>query len=594
MKSLSLQRSWQSLMAAFLIPLLAFFLACGPGEEPTPTPTATKAPTATPTATPTAAPLATATPTRPGPAATPTPTTVAPPTPTPGVQPQRGGTLNFLHSTFTHAFDPHLLAVTPEYYVANGKLYNNLMVNYEGLSFECEICSEKGWRLENNSTTMTFDLRPGIKFHSGKELTSADVVYSLKMIIGEIDGISSPRAGVLREYVKSFEAPSKYQVKINLIRPAPFVSKILAVAAAAIYEDGTTRESLNNKDAGTGPFIVKQRVSGASWSLVRNPDYFKPGLPYLDGVEIVVVADANTRNAAFFTHRVQWSGITDQQFESKLNQLKDSGQIYQRLELGGCGTWFVGMNHQKPPFNDLKMRQALNLALDRKAIGAVAYRDNILPLTEQLMFYHQGQEYATPKEKIWDVIPGWGTGAKKQQEVEQAKQLVKAAGYASGLDIPQLARPGASWGTELIQQELGEIGIRTKIDLVADTALHQSRITNLDYNFQSWGLCTTTRDPDEIIGSYWVTGAGRNWVGYSNPEVDKLFVQMSSELDPIKRKELFFKIQDIIILRDIGYAPLMTVDAIFHLWKEVQNFTIGMTTHSGTGLARGDVIWFKR
>ncbi len=551
MKSLSTHRLWPSLMAAFLIPVLAFLLACGPGQEPTPTPTAT----AKPTATPTAAPVATPTPTRPGPAATPTPTTVATPTPTlaPTEQPKRGGTLYYANGTFTPTFDPQLLASTPEYFRTTGKLYLNLFVNYVGQEVQCEICSDKGWHLEDGAKTMVFDLLPGIKFHNGKELTSADVVYSLKMITGEIDGIASPRAGVFREYVKSIQAPSKYEVRINLIRPSPFVPKILAIASAAIYREGTTREDLKKADSGAGPFIVKNIIQGASWQLVRYPDYFKKGQPYIDAFETTTIPDTTTRIAAFLTHKVQWGSVNLKQYEPNLTKLESDGKIRRVVELGGCGQRFVSFNHQKPPFNDIRMRQAVNLFLDRTAIATIDLGSNILPFVPSLLFYHPGTENATPAEKIWNVIPGWGTGAKKQAEQEQAKQLVIAAGFPNGLDVDQMAAAPISntYAHEFIQQELKKIGIRTKISPALPDQIAERQI-NLDFQMQSYNYCATTRDPDEIIGNYWITGGSRNWFGYSNAELDKLYVQMSSETDPAKRKALFFQIQDIIVVKDTG------------------------------------------
>ncbi len=570
---------------AIAVSLLVFALACGPGAEPTPTATPTKAPT-----------QATPTPTRPAAVATPTPTTAAAPTPvaTPSTQAKKGGTLHFVVGTFTPNFDPQLLSVTPEYYTTNGKLYLNLFVNYEGQNVECEICSDKGWHLENGGKTMVFDIRPGIKFHNGQELTSADIAYSMKMVMGEIDGVVSPRAGVFKEYVQSIETPSKYVLRLNLIRPSVFVPKILALSSASIYRDGTTREDLKKADSGAGPFIVKQVVTGSTWDLVRYPDYFKAGQPYLDAVNITYVADANTRVAAFLTQKVEWTSNKQEQYRSQLLKLKEARTINWMPELGGCGPHFAKMNVTKPPFNDIRMRKAVNLAVDRVRIAKAMYGDD---WSEQLLYFDQGQDYATPKEQIWNIVPGWGTGAKKQQEIEEAKQLVKDAGYPTGLDIDQMARgpftgTGYTNGHEVLQQSLKEIGIRTTLSVV-DPTKHAERMANLDYLIQWYIWCMTTRDADEVIGQYWITGGARNTTGYSNPEVDKLYVQMSSELDLAKRKQLFFQIQDIIVLKDVAYAPTPQQDADFWIWPKVQGFMIPMTTHSGSGFHRADRIWFK-
>ena len=595
MKSSTVRRYWPHLWILLVVPLLAFVLACGPGAAPTPTPTATKAPIATPTA----APAATATPTLPGPVATPTPTSVAAPTPTPtpGVQPKKGGILNYITGTWTPNFDPQLLSVSPEYYAYNGKLYNNLMVNYSGSKTDCEICSEAGWTLENNGKSLVFNLKPGIKFHSGKELTSSDVAYSIKMISGEVDGIVSPRGGVVKEYIQSIETPSKYVLRINLIRPSPFVPKILAMATSAMYQDGTTRASLNDKDAGTGPFLVKGTVSGSSWSLVRNPDYFKAGQPYLDAIQITFVADASTRTAAFFTHKTQWASVDDNQYASKLTQMKADGNVTSFVEAGGCGPRFVGVNQSKPPFNNLKMRQAANLAIDRVALANVWSAQTIMPPVVNPFMFNESEEFGTPAAKVWNIYPGWGTGDKKKQELEQAKQLVKDAGYANGVDVVQVGRgsppPSSYHAPDVIQDMLKTVGIRTTIALVSSSD-YASRMANLDYQVTSYNYCLTTRDPDEAVGQYWITGGARNWVGYSNPDVDKLYVQMSSELDPVKRKALFSQIQETVMLKDVGWVAVESADSQTYVWKDLQGFTIGMSTHSASGLHRADRLWLNQ
>ena len=496
--------------------------------------------------------------------------------------------------TFTPNFDPQLLSITPDYYASTGKLYNNLMVNYSGSTVECEICSDAGWTLENSGKSMVFNLRPGIKFHSGKELTSSDVAYSLKMITGQVDGIVSPRGGVVKEYIDSIETPSKYVLRINLVRPSPFVPKVLAMATNAIYLDGTTRASLNEKDAGTGPFLVKNIISGASWSLVRNPDYFKAGQPYLDGIEITFVADASTRTAAFFTHKIQWASVDDNQYVSKLNQMRAEGKVTSFVEAGGCGPRFVAVNMSKPPFNNLKMRQAVNLAIDRVALANVWSSQTIMPPSVNPFMFNESEEFGTPKEKVWNIYPGWGTGDKKKQEIEQAKQLVKDAGYPTGVDVAQVGRgsppPSSYHAPDVIQDMLKTVGIRTTISLGSSND-YAARMANLDYQVTSYNYCLTTRDPDEAVGQYWITGGARNWVGYTNPDVDKLYVQMSSELDPVKRKELFYKIQDQVILKDVGWVAVEAADSQTSVWKELQGFTIGMSTHSASGLHRADRLW---
>ncbi|MFH1140953.1 MAG: ABC transporter substrate-binding protein [Chloroflexota bacterium] len=606
MKSLNLHRPWQFLMAAFLIPLLTFLLACGPGEEATPTPaatatataTATKAPVATPTTGPAATP--TATPKPGGPTATPTPTTVATPTPTPtpGEQPRRGGQLFIAGNTSTYpeSFDPILLTNSLGFYEWNAKLYNNLLANYEDDKIECELCT--GWRIENGGKTWVFDLIKGAKFHDGREITAEDIKFSLELQMGTLDGIISPRGGLIKEFIDTVGAPSKYEVRINLFRPTTLQNKILGIGASVIYPKGTTREALQSAPRGSGPFVLTSAISGSSYTLDRNVSYFKPGLPYLDRIEIQLVPDLNTRNALFLTGKTRYyegrreSGA--QQFMPTLEKMAVEGKLSRKPVAGGCGPTGVWFNVAKPPFNDLKIRKAFNLAADRKALDKIMMGPYGHPA---LMGLTPGMPFSLPDEKIWDVVPGWGTGAKKQQEIEQAKRLVVEAGFPNGLEVLQFVRsPIASDDVyashEPYQQMLKAVGIRTTFKLMS-TAEQQERMAKVDYTFQNYLLCQTTFDPDEVIGQQWITGGSRNNTGYSNPEVDKLFLQMIIETDFAKKKEIFFKIQDIIVIQDVAYAPFTQSNGVGFWYKDLGGYTIGMTAWSGAGAYRFDRVWLK-
>jgi len=593
MKSLSMQRLGPSLVAVLLIPLLAFLLACGPGQESTPAPTAT----AKPTATPTTAPAATPAPTRPGPAATPTPTSVAIPnsTPTPGEQPKRGGTLLVAGGNYPESFDPKLLTNALGYYEWNAKLYNNLLANYEDDKIECELCT--GWRVENSGKTWVFDLVKGMKFHDGRELTAEDVKYSLELQMGYVDGIISPRGGLIKEFIDKVDAPSKYEVRINLFQPTTIQNKVLGIGASVIYPKGTTRADLQSKPQGSGPFLLTQAVSGSGYTMDRNPNYFKPGQPYLDRIEVKTVPDTNSRNALFLTGKVKYIQSQREtaimQFLPNMEKMTTEGRISRKSVLGGCGPAGGWMNMSKPPFTDLKVRKAFNLALDRKAMDKLTMGSYGHP---SVMGYTPGMPYATPEEKIWDVVPGWGTGAKKQQEIEEAKRLLIDAGFPNGLDIIQYnATIGSADYTsahEPYQQMLKTVGVRTTLKLMSGPE-QQERMAKLDYTFQVWILCQTTFDPEEMIGQQWITGGARNNTGYSNPEVDKLFQQLISEGDIAKKKEVFLKIQNIIVVQDVGYVPITQSNGVTFWWNDLGGFTVGMTTWGSAGAWRFDRVWLK-
>ncbi|MDO8751887.1 MAG: ABC transporter substrate-binding protein [Dehalococcoidia bacterium] len=596
-------RTWRPVSLLAMSIILALVIACGPGQEPTPTPTsvpkATAVPTATtataPVATSTAAPLATPTPTRPGPIATPTATSVAAPspTPTPGIQPKKGGVVKLVYAAYPPSYDQQFLTVQLAYGSWLPRLYNNLMANYEGNKVECEVCAD--WHLENSGKTMVFNLLPGIKFHNGKEMTSADLAYSLKMIMGQIDGLQSPRSGIINQYIESIETPSKTQLVVRLVRPSEFVPTILSITTSAIYPEGTTRDDLAKKPAGSGPFVLAKAVPGAGMIFERNPSYFKPGLPYLDGIEVTLLSDLTAQAAALLTHKIEYlsaDGETALQIVSQYKKLVAESKMktVSIPRVSPMPAVYFGLS--KPPLNNLKLRQAINLALDRADIGQIRYGTKYV---EHLLLFNPGDVYGTPKEKIWDIVPGWGTGAKKLQEVEQAKQLVKDAGYPDGIDVLALGRT-TGWNQQIyaeeVQRQLAKVNIRVKFELY-DVTTEASRFAAANYQLHPYNYKMTTNDPDEVVGQYWITGGPRNDFAYSNPEVDRLFIAMSSEQDLAKRKALFLQIQDIIVVKDVALAPTPSTYADAYWWNRLQGFTVGFSGDFSSGFWRGDRLWLQ-
>ena len=311
----------------------------------------------------------------------------------------------------------------------------------------------------------------------------------------------------------------------------------------------------------------------------------------------MVAIDPNTQWAAFFSHKSEYRTISEEPTEQYLNQLfkmRDAGQIKIIQTPGSAGyygTWMVG---SKKPFDDIRMRQAVNLAIDRVAMGQATFGNRAKP---QLLMFLPEEEFGTAADKIWNVLPGWGTGAKKQQEIEQAKQLVKDAGFPTGIDLPMFrsttSNIGYAAGSEVVQSQLKEAGIRTTFDIAKSGADFAARLANFDYLFQVYIFYRISGDPDEALGQYMITGGSRNPTGYSNSQVDKLFVQMSSESDPVKRKQIFVQAQEII-LKDLWYAPAANHDGALYYYPTIGGINVGLSPAFSSGFNRADQLWLKQ
>ncbi|MDO8751722.1 MAG: ABC transporter substrate-binding protein [Dehalococcoidia bacterium] len=596
MKKRLISRIGHSSQILIMLTLLAFILACGPGEQPTPTPvpTATKAPTATPTS----APAATPTPTSPGPVATPTPTTTGPvATPTPTIAPppspsptgKRGGSLALGVVALAANYDSQVISNLPSV-GSMSPLYTNLFYNPQGDAVVCEICVDEQYQIENAGKTMVLNIKPGIKFTNGQEMTSADVKYSLEKMMGQIDGVVSPRCGVIKEYIDNVQAPSRYALRINLYRPSPFVAKAFTMFFCVIYPAGTTRAQLQNAAYGSGPFTLKEKQIGSHIAMERNPNFFKPGLPYVDGMIVRQVADNLALAAAFLAHRLDIVvNLRGLDYREQFEKLGGRGEIaHVRLPEAR----FIGMGAlvSKPPFDNIKMRQAVSLAIDRAEFGRAVFDNDYQPT----VLFGPDTGWGRPESEIWDVVPGWGKGAKKQLEIEQGKKLLAEAGY-SGTDVEIMASPNSAGATvasdELLGAMLGKIGLRTKINFVTG-AVRDLRLLNGEWTLSQAAGTMTTGDPDEFLGGYFITGASRNWYAYSNKEIDQLFMQMSSEQDPVKRKQLVRQMEDIIMVKDAVSAPLPLTYTYTYWYTYVKGYNPGGFAGTwGSGVMRKESLW---
>ncbi|MFN3974941.1 MAG: ABC transporter substrate-binding protein, partial [Dehalococcoidia bacterium] len=468
------------------------------------------------------------------------------------------------------------------YYLA--KFYNNLLWNPGEDEIECDVCTD--WKVQDGGKTLVFNLRRDVKFHDGKPLLAKDVAYSHNKMMGLVDGVVSPRSGLLKEYVEKIETPDDYTVVFRLYRPAPIIPRLLIIGFSGIFPEGTTRADLVKGPRGSGPFMLKEAIQGSVMRTVKNPNYFKAGKPYLDGIDIYQIRDTNTVLASFFTNRLDFiraSPPPDQQ--PRWDSMKQRAQIQDYEFLTGCTPQGININAGRAPLNDIRVRQAINLAIDRKAYIEAVHFGRAKPGG----LFSAGGFTQRSEGDFWDKIPGFGTGANKEKEREQAKKLLAEAGFPQGLEIPQMVRNTTEYMRqgEFLAGELAKVGIRAKIEIV-DASQINERGPRVDYHIWSYWFCRTTTDPDELWGSYFLTGGNRNWFGYSNKEFDQLFLQQSQELDPAKRIAMSRQLEEII-RRDLPIADLAEQTGHHAWWSYVKGYRFASTFYSGQSQRQEDV-----
>lgn len=568
MKSPAKHRRWLFPWAVVILPLLLIALACGAAEEPTPVPTPTPA------------------------VAVPTPTAIAPPTPTPiGGVPQRGGTLVQYASFPTH-WDQTQQS-TPSGTPLT-KIYMTLLNEIEGGDkVQCDLCTK--WSVEDGGKALVFSLRDDIKFHDGKPITSKDLKYSLEKLTGKVDGVVNVRMGFVKEYITAIEAPDDRTFIVRLLRPAAIVPPALAIAFAAILPEGTKRAELSATPLGpsnkytSGPFYVKEAVVDSHVIFERNANYFKKGLPYLDSIKVQVFTDTGSAATALLVGKVDLYAAIDSpppQFWPQLNKLGKAGTMGSIETPQWCIPGNLYLNLNDPLIKDSKVRHALNLAIDRVEYGNVRYAGDYVVAAH----FPAGTQWGRQEKEIWDVMEGYGTGANKKAEQAKAKVLLAEAGFPNGIDKFALLSSSTDFtfgGGEVIQRNLRAVGITAQI--VANPPDAQQIWAAGKYTVHNYRSCLALDDPDELVAGYYLKGGARNLQGYDNPEVERLYLLMSAETDPIKRKQLFFQIEDIVY-KDLPIITFVDGNRVYWFYSKVHGFDPGRTIYA-VSTHRGEDWW---
>ena len=291
----------------------------------------------------------------------------------------------------------------------------------------------KSWELSDDDLAYTFRIHENVRWTDGEDLDADDVVFSLNTMI-DPDEVR-PVTGKLKQYIDRVEKIDKYTVKVHLKFPTTAFIKFLAVdfmkvVPQHIVEAGVDLEIFENI-VGSGPFKGVKYVVGQSHEHERNPDYFKEGLPYFDGLQTFIIGDPGTEIAAFRTERVLMNthivhnmGVEDAQ------RLQADEDFMSKFDIWwsppGTPMYFV-MNAKAPPFDDERVRRAVILAFDRQAITDGF---GLGTWTVGMPMQPETNPFALPREEVMQA-PGWRQldGKKHPDDIAEAKRLLKAAGY---------------------------------------------------------------------------------------------------------------------------------------------------------------------
>lgn len=422
-----------------------------------------------------------------------------------------------------------------------GNVYNTL-IKFHPHNFP-EIVGDlaESWSGSDDGMTYTFNLRKGVKFHDGTDLTSADAKASWDKIVFPPKGVVSTRRNVYN-MIKSIEAPDAYTIVFHLNYPSASFIPLVALGYNFIYSKAKLDEDPNwyKKNAnGTGPFMLKKIVRGSYTEMERNPNYWKKGLPYLDGIKYFMIKDLSARAKSVRTGRTdtELRGFPPAEVEAMQKQLGDQIVVrYPRIQTH----WGVSFNPREKPFDDERVRQALSLAVDRYDMAQVL--KPLSGLDTVGSYYHPDSPFAISQEEL-QTFPGFGKD--RQANVAEAKRLLAEAGYPDGFKAVLMNR-----AIKLPYIDLGVyiVSAWKKIGVDAEHQLQESATWSKNRREGNFSVLIDpyggpgTGDPDYILQKF-LTGGSSNYNKMSDPVVDALFEKQKVELDEQKRIELNREVQ---------------------------------------------------
>jgi peptide/nickel transport system substrate-binding protein len=391
----------------------------------------------------------------------------------------------------------------------------------------------ESWELNLNAdgtANWTFTLNPNAKWHNGEPVAAEDIKFNFDRVMNPPEGLAIGRARPVSTYYSNasdvlISSSSEIQVSSNN-KSQGFLAAV-ALTNFPIYNKKATealpQPLIRNYDdlLGSGPFIPEDYETGARYSLTRNPSYWADeSKPYLDGIEVLVMVDEATRFAALQTEQVDIA--YPQLVASLFIQLQEMDHMVTKMVLGDVSHWDVQMNEQRVPWNDIRVRKAVSLGMDRNLVGEISERGFGSPYG---ILYPPGSPYALPEEEV-KKLPGFAED--KETEFEEARRLLAEYSAETGYDftqeIPMLTenRPANIEGATLLIQQLSNIGITGGVMDVQEDAVTEEREVAHDFNIMIRGFGGPV-EPDLHLQNQYVTDGARNFGAMSHPKIDQLY-----------------------------------------------------------------------
>ncbi|MHB8122094.1 MAG: peptide-binding protein [Desulfuromonadaceae bacterium] len=476
-----------------------------------------------------------------------------------------------------------LLATDASSHAVAGQIYNGLVKYDKNLNIVGDLA--ESFDISRDGLIITFRLRRGVKWHDGALLTSRDVLYTYQVTVDP----ETPTAYAEDfKQVKRIEAPDPYTIKVSYDSPfAPALASwgVNILPAHLLEGKDITKSPLSRNPVGTGPYRFKEWVSGQKIVLEANNDYFE-GRPYIDRFIYRIIPDSSTMYMELKAGAIDLMTLTPVQF-ARQTATHDFASRFNKYRYPSSSYLYMGYNLRHPLFGDRRIRQAMTAAINK---------DELV----QGVLFGMGQKAHGP------IAPGrwaYNPGVKDiGYDPEHATKLLAEAGWKEKNSDGILIKNGKPFKftiltnqgnqqrlmtAQIMQQRLLKIGIDVRIRIVEWAAFLKEFVNkgNFEVVLLAWSI---SQDPD--MYDIWHSSKNKpgelNFIGFNNPEVDRLLIEGRNTFDIKKRKRAYFRIQEILAVEQ-PYTFLYVPDSL-----PVVSARIRGVEPAPAGIGHNQIRWF--
>ena len=619
-------RIWNpgAMLLALLVTALLLVVACGSSESPTEAPAAAPTSASAPQASsgsgqtrPTAAAANTPTPaTQPASTAIAMSTAAPDPTVTPAPEeaaeaPTTAQAMAKSEGKYGGTIDMHVAGNVAHWNImecgSGGTCmsptspFSNGLVHYNGetpepLDIRGDLAT--GWTVSEGGTRYLFDLPENARWHDGTPITSDDVVFSINEMLRT--DVPRPRSGQIRPYVKSVEAVGPYQAQIDLNFPSSAFLAFLATDFMKMWPkhhvgtDPATQKNMRLEEniLGSGPFKMVEHGKDVVYRWEKNEDYFKEGLPYFDGMNYYIINDSSSIVAAYKAEQVLMTVYLNSNMNVREGQeLQGHREGEGRVFFAGPTLWHgMLINTEVEPFNDVRVRRALNLILHRQAFneifGAGEYQIGS-PLPPDQWFGRTTEEWLE-----WPGLRQTDGGDKHPDDIAEAQRLMTEAGYPDGFETTIMAANFLSF-PDMAQVAANHmerwLNIRATVQ-PEEPAAGYVRYESGDWKLGFHGNGILVMDPDQLIAGSYLSKATRNYSAWEPEKVRELYDTQIVETDIERRRELVLELGDYLANEDTHVVITTWAMLVPYVDNRIRNYNVasGFANHTNK-----EHLWYE-